>query len=129
MSRYTWVRKSGTDSGTLSKVGIDADGSLWNPNGYPEDEVRRAVEEANQRRKEVRSEAAKKAAVTRKLRVEKKTYEFAQRLKDTGHLTPSKHCLICRKRCSDPESVARGVGSDCWQNVLAFLSTMKAVTS
>ena len=33
-------------------------------------------------------------------------------------LALSLRCCICRKELSDSESIARGIGSDCWQDVL-----------
>ncbi len=42
MSRYKWVwHHDGTTR--LYEVGIMPDGSLYNPRGYPEDDVRSAV--------------------------------------------------------------------------------------
>jgi hypothetical protein len=38
MSRYRWVHY---ETGKLFSVGIQSDGTLFNPNGYPEDVFRR----------------------------------------------------------------------------------------
>jgi hypothetical protein len=54
MGKYKWVR-SGVDM--LFSVGILADGSLHNPNGYPEDVVRAALLAADARHHERRSAA------------------------------------------------------------------------
>lgn len=132
MSKYKWVFPLNPDgrpdhnAKTLDDVGIDADGSLYNPNNYPEDIVRAAVLAADARRHERRSKAAKKAAVTRAQRIEKKVYAVVKALLGGGQLTASRTCLICGKGCSDPESIKRGIGSDCWQHILSAMSAMDA---
>jgi hypothetical protein len=69
MSEYNWVRHpDGDQNQRLHDVGINADGTLHNPNGYPEEIVRAAVLAADARRHARRSESAKKAAETRKRR-------------------------------------------------------------
>ena len=45
-----------------------------------------------------------------------------QRLKEGGKLTPGTHCEICGKTLGDPESKARGIGSDCWQFILTLIN-------
>jgi len=53
----------------LYNVGRNTDGTLYNPNGYPEDVVCSAVAAAEERRHQRRSTAAKKAGETRRKRV------------------------------------------------------------
>ena len=60
--------------------GILPDGTLHNPNNYPDDIVRAAVLAADARRHERRSQAAKRAAVTRSKRQERKVYAIAKAL-------------------------------------------------
>jgi uncharacterized Zn finger protein (UPF0148 family) len=109
-------------------IGVDKkDGSVYNPHGYPEDIVRAAVAGAEARQHERRSAAAKKAAQTRQKRREKLVYRVVQRLRAGGVLTPGTHCEICGKGLTDPESEARGIGSDCWQSILTSLQAAKAV--
>ena len=113
--------------GGFRNIGIQADGTLHNPNGYPEEIVRAAIAEAEERRRQRRSDAAKKAAVTRRARQEQKTYELAQKLLEgIDVFGPANWCEICRKALGDPQSIARGVGSDCWQAVLKFADDIKA---
>jgi hypothetical protein len=122
---YKWVRTSSDE--VLYNVGILGDGSLHNPRGYPEDEVRTAVEAANERRRLRRSEAAKRAAVTRRKRQERKVYIVVERLRNGGKLPgPRGHCYICGKGLDDPESIQRGIGSECWQAVLSALEARHA---
>ena len=122
--RYKWVyhRSAGKPTETFHDVGILADGTLHNPNGYPADEVRAAVLAANERRAARRSEAAKKATKTRIKRQEKKTYFVADRLLANQPVGPRTTCAICGRGLHDPPSIARGIGSECWQGVLAGIT-------
>ena len=112
---YNWVRHNGTK---LYEVGILPDGTLHNPRGYPEEDVRSAVVTANARRHERRSLAAKKAAETRRQRTAKRVYAVAERLIGNCAVGARNTCAICRRRLSDQESIGRGIGSECWQDVL-----------
>lgn len=103
---------------TMRDVGILADGTLHNPNGYPEDVVRASVLAAIEQERDSRSQAAKKAAVTRSIRRKRKIYETVRKL-GLGHkFGPRTHCMLCNTEMSDPESIDRGIGSDCWQDVM-----------
>jgi hypothetical protein len=111
-----------TPDNVLRDVGILADGTLYNPNGYPDDVVRSAVLKAIERRKKRRSDGAKKAAVTRAVRMERRVYEVVRKI-GLGHkYGPCASCCICDKELGDQQSIERGIGSDCWQRV------MKAMT-
>jgi hypothetical protein len=105
----------------LYDVGITADGTLHNPNGYPEEAVRAAIEGALERKHERRSEAAKKAADTRARRKEREVSKIVAQIKAGGALTPAGSCRLCGKALDDPESIGRGIGSDCWQFVLTVI--------
>ena len=48
-------------------------------------------------------------------------YEVVERLKAGGKLIPGDTCEICWKHLDDPESKARGIGSDCWQTILSMI--------
>ena len=119
MSRYKWVRHEG---GKLYEVGILADGALYNPRGYPEDVVRAAVLAADQRRHERRSHAAQKAAGTRRGRQHNKVYAIARHIVGGRKIGPRSHCAVCGRGLDDPQSVARGIGSECWQDVLTAIN-------
>ena len=54
MSKYNWVRHNGEK---LFDVGILPDGTLHNPRGYPDEDVRSAVLAADARRRERRKES------------------------------------------------------------------------
>jgi hypothetical protein len=119
-SLWRWVHHEGQ---RLENIGIREDGSLHNPNGYPEEFVRAAVLSAEARRHTRRSRAAAKAAETRRRRVEQKVYRVAGNLRLGHRYGPAQHCYICEKALGDPDSVARGIGSECWQHVLAALES------
>jgi hypothetical protein len=119
MTTWKWIHHDGE---RLRDVGILADGSLHNPNGYPEEIVRAAVRSADDRRHQRRSEAAKRAAVTRHERQERKVYQLVEKLSAGGALEPCSHCAVCGKSLDDTDSIQRGIGSDCWQKVMRTLT-------
>jgi Family of unknown function (DUF6011) len=126
MSRWKWIwRAKGSSDERLFDIGIEPDGSLHNPRGYPEEVVRAAILQAERRQHERRSEAAKKAAATRHKRQERKTYEAARKIVEGHKLGPRHHCVICGKGLSDTESIGRGIGSECWQGVLGIITAMR----
>ena len=119
MGRYKWVHHNETK---LFQVGIWPDGTLWNPNGYPDDTVRAAVLEADERKHIRRSNAAKKAAETRRKRTAERVYIVARRIVEGRCFGPRHHCWICGKGLGDQQSIERGIGSECWQDVLTLIS-------
>jgi hypothetical protein len=123
MSRYSWVHHNGT---TLHQVGILDDGTLHNPRGYPEDLVREAVLAADVQVKKQRSAAAKKAAVTRAARQKRRVYSIAAKMSESSPIGPRSNCAVCGRGLGDPESIERGIGSECWQDVLREISKLKA---
>ena len=124
MSKYKWVRAP--DSSTLISVGINDDGSLHNPNGYPEDVVRAAVLAADARRHERRSKAAKKGADTRRRRHEHRVAAAAKSIAGGLGIGPLTRCWICGRSLDDPTSVKRGIGPECWEGVLATIDAYRA---
>jgi hypothetical protein len=118
MARWQFVRHNGE---VLRDVGVNPDGTLYNPHGYPDELVRAAVAGAEERRHARRSAAAKKAARTRQARQEKHVYGVARRIVDGEVFGPATSCQICGKGLGDPESKLRGIGSDCWQKILEVI--------
>lgn len=120
--RMIWAAdRHAVPGGALNNVGLNPDGTLHNPNGYPEELVRASIAGALERRHARMSAAAKKAAKTRAERKERNVYRVVAKLKAGGKLTPGTHCEICGKGLGDPESKARGIGSDCWQFILDLI--------
>jgi Family of unknown function (DUF6011) len=114
--RWNYIRHDGE---FLYSIGWNADGTLYNPNGYPEERARAALEAAEERAHQRRSSAAKKGAETRRKRIEAKVYTVARRIVDGHVYGPSNACVICERGLADTESIERGIGSECWQAVLA----------
>lgn len=119
MTTWRWIRHEGAG---LYDIGVNADGSLHNPNGYPDATVRAAVAAAGERRRQRRSKAAEKAAETRRKRTEQRVYEVARLIVDGHVFGPASCCQICGRGVDDPDSIERGIGSDCWQRVLTFIT-------
>jgi hypothetical protein len=119
-SLYRWCH--GPNGEMLYGIGILADGSLRNPHGYPDDVVRAAVLAADARCRARRSGSAKKAAETRRQRQLKRTATVAQKILAGHGIGARQNCAICGRGLGDPVSIARGVGSECWQDVLNLVS-------
>lgn len=116
---YRYVRAE--HGGWFRHVGILGDGTLYNPNGYPEADVRAAVAAADARRADRRRVGAAKAAETRRRRRALKLYAIVEQLR-LGHRYGPRHaCVLCGKALSDPPSITRGIGSECWGHVLEQL--------
>jgi hypothetical protein len=121
MTVYRWVQHGST---RLYQVGILPDGTLVNPNNYPEDIVRTAVLAADARKHERRSSAARKAAVTRHDRKQKRVWTAANYIREKQDIHTSGHCWICGRYLDDPESINRGIGPECWQDVLTQMQQL-----
>jgi hypothetical protein len=123
MSNWNRIR---TDDGVeYYSVGILADGTLWNPNNYPEDAVRAAVLRAEAKRHQRRSNAAKKAGETRRQRRQEDIWAIAQLIAAKQETGPRRWCYVCGRKLDDRASIARGIGSECWQEVLARLTEIR----
>jgi hypothetical protein len=127
MTTYRWVRHVHDNEMKLYEVGILPDGTLHNPRGYPDDIVRASVLAADERCHQRRSEAAKKAGETRRLRQARLVYEVAALIIKHGRLAPCSNCRICGKALDDPQSIERAIGSECWQHVLSEIARLRQV--
>jgi hypothetical protein len=129
MSRYKWVYwNDGTETKRLFQVGILDDGTLYNPNGYPEDLVRASVLAADVRCYERRSSAAKKAAGTRKQRRDRNVYRIVSQLLANRTIGPRRHCACCGRQLDDWTSIQRGIGTECWQDILHTIEECKSAS-
>mgnify|MGYP006435296309 CR=1 FL=1 len=122
MSTYNWIRHNGEK---LRDVGVRDDGTLYNPNGYDEQTVREAVKNADERRAQKRRDAAQKAAETRRRRREKNVKSVARTILTHHGIERRNTCAICSRNLSDEASIARGVGSECWQDVLKAVEKLR----
>jgi hypothetical protein len=114
MSVWKWIyfrKKRLCDIGTL------ADGTLHNPNGYPEADVRAAIAYAEEERAKTRREGAAKAAKTRAIRRERDIAALAQLFLSGQGIGRQTRCAVCRKRLDDEASMTRGVGPECWNDL------------
>jgi hypothetical protein len=59
-----------------------------------------------------------KAVATRARRREKHINLIAEKYVAGKRFGPAEECAICSKELSDPVSIGRGIGSDCWQEML-----------
>jgi len=130
MSRYKWVYwHDGTETKRLFQVGILDDGTLYNPNGYPEELVRASVLAADARRRERRSNAAKEAAQTRSKRRDRNVYRIVNQLLANRPVGPRRHCACCGRGLDDWTSIQRGIGPECWQDILHAIEQRKSPSS
>jgi hypothetical protein len=118
MSKWKWVLHEGKH---IYDVGIFDDGTLHNPRGYPPEIVRAAVLAADASQHARRSVAAKKAAVTRAKRQAQKVYRIVKRIVEGHSIGPRTNCVVCGRGLADQQSIDRGIGSECWQDVLSEL--------
>jgi hypothetical protein len=109
----------------LYDVGILADGTLYNPHRYDEDLVRNVIAAAEARKRERRSKGAKRAAETRAQHRELDVARVAQQIRhNIGPLARS-HCAICGRELTDPLSIGRGVGPECWEYVMQVMDKQR----
>ena len=125
--QYRWITIHGVN---YYNVGLDRAGNLFNPRGYSNTtelraELERIIAEHQAREHERRSAGAKKAAVTRARRQEKQIWHAASLIVQNERTGPAHICICCWKSLSDPESIGRGIGSECWQHVLTAVERIK----
>jgi transposase len=122
--KWRWIYHNNGQK--LYDVAVLSDGSLHNPNGYDEAMVREAIRQAEEQERASRSRAAKKAAITRQRRREKRIYEVAKQIIGNRIYGPRGNCVICGKGLGDKESIARGIGSECWQRILESMTAQQS---
>jgi hypothetical protein len=119
MGKHLYRYINTPEYGYLYEIGIYADGTLRNPRGYPEHQVREVLERVLEEDRKRRSDGAKRAAITRKRRQAKLIIETAKKIVEGAKIGPRSNCVICGRSLGDPESIQRGIGSECWQGVLS----------
>jgi hypothetical protein len=53
-------------------------------------------------------------------------YEAAAHIIKRASIGPRHHCYVCGRGLSDPPSTARGIGSECWQDVLHQIEELRS---
>lgn len=119
---WRWV---GLDDGRrITDVRVEHDGERltvlrWEGDAG-RDEVVAGLIGALIRRRERRSKAARKGAVTRAKRRELLVYDVARQIR-SNRFVPGCRCAICGRALSDSDSRDRGVGPECWGDVLRLV--------
>lgn len=114
MSKYRWIRQNGKK---YLAVGIEENGSLFNPNNYPEEELRAALIQTEANAHLRRSEASKRSAITRRKREEKKIHQYVKLMLEDQEIPYTTHCYICGRYLQEEESRVRAIGPECLQNL------------
>jgi hypothetical protein len=102
----------------IHDVGIRDDGSLWNPRNYPEADVRAAIAETDAQEAARKQEAIRQGVETRARRREKRIWQAADALRRGEGIGNHTSCYCCHKVLTDPVSITRGIGPECWEHVL-----------
>src|SRR5262249_35096413 len=110
---------------TLYNIGIDSAGYLSNPHNYPEDKVRNALRWAGAEAEVRKKEGAIHAVETRARRRSKLIHEIAAGILAKRKYGPRSFCCICQKILSDPQSIERGIGPECWDQILVLIEHQK----
>ena len=123
---WRWVRKPDgqRSKGEISIAFTNHGVTLLHSEDASDDEVKAWLVAALDRRTARRKASAAKAVATRQRNHELKV-KYVASLHRAGILKPNTECSICGKAIYDEYSQRRGVGPDCWQQVMDYL----AVTS
>jgi hypothetical protein len=122
---YHWryVKHNGE---SFNNVGIERDGRLWNPNGYPEERLRPVVEYFVNKELEERAAAIKRGVEKRKQRRLSRIAEAAHKLRTQAGIGDRLSCYCCSKALTDPVSIKRGIGPECWEHVVRRMEQNRA---
>ena len=117
--RWRWVLMP--DGGRVRDVSVSHEGGRlvgFDYSGpYDADAVLDRIVEVLARKRKRRSEAAKRGAATRSARRERRVYEIAKAVLSRS-VSPASRCYLCGRGLTDEQSRRRGVGPECWGDVL-----------
>jgi hypothetical protein len=113
---YRWVH---SEIGILYEIGRYKEGTIRNPRGYPEDVGIRASTRLSNKNTRGAARPLRKAPFTRKRRQAKLIHDIAKGITEGRKYGPRNNCVLCGRGLTDQESIQRGIGSECWQGVLA----------
>lgn len=129
-SRWHWIRsKAGSQ---IRNVEIVHDGngitSVQFQGDFDSATVVRSAFDALSRRRDRRRESSRRGAETRKKRRELLVYEIAKAITEGRNLAATR-CRLCGKKITDELSRQRGIGSDCWQEIMKQIEATKEGTT
>lgn len=131
MTRYRWIEHNGKQI----LIGIQADGiaSCDPPGHFSEDWIRAFffadAEKRAAERRQRRSEGAREGAKTRERRQNYRVWQAAKRYAAEQATGPRNRCYVCGRGLSDQNSIERGIGPECWQDVLSAIQTIRSKQS
>jgi hypothetical protein len=112
--------------GEFCQIAIREDGSLWNPNKYPEEAVRQAIAAAEAQLAARKQESIRRGVETRRRRREQRIWAAAETLRKGAGIGRRSDCFCCAKALTDPVSIERGIGPECWEHVLRHVENKAA---
>jgi hypothetical protein len=118
---YHWLS---LENEKYKDVWIEEDGSLHNPNQYPDEElVRVAVLRADAQQVAQKTKQIERAVATRRKRQEARIHQAAKLILSEIGISKQNNCFCCHKGLGDSASIERGIGSECWQHVLVAMES------
>jgi hypothetical protein len=106
------------DGKIFRNVGLKDDGSLYNPHNYSEETARAAIAYEAER-------IAQQAAATRQRRYQQRIHSIAKQILEEDGIGERHSCALCKKVLTDPISVKRGIGPECWDRVMRAVERRK----
>jgi hypothetical protein len=122
MKHYRWRWVYSRNGEIFYRTWINQDGSLHNPNGYPEEVARAAALWADEQKHQKLIEGRKRGVETAKRRREQRIAKITRDFLFGKHIGNLSHCAICSKALGDPTSISRGIGSECWPRLMDRLA-------
>jgi len=121
ISKWRWIRVDGQQA---HDVTLEHDGGKITRLDYRGDFARADVLDVIFRdarnRRDRRKAGAKKGAETRQRRRSNRDYTVARKIVE-GRFQRSGNCACCGRPLTDPESIRRGIGPECWEVVKSII--------
>jgi hypothetical protein len=128
LKHYRWrsIQADPTCTALYFDTWIEPSGELHNPHHYPPEQAYAAALRADQRKDEKLAESRRRGVEKRRRRREAQIHQAALRIlrnEGIGHQT---RCCCCGKYLTDPQSISRAIGSECWEHVLRAVEKLEA---
>jgi Family of unknown function (DUF6011) len=91
--------------------------------------VRAAIAGAKARKAERKQAGIRQGVETRARRREQRIWQAADAIRKGAGIGRRGDCYCCGKLLTDPISIERGIGPECWEHVLRAVETARATTS